>query len=62
MSGLGYTWQSITWRVAGLIFTLTLFYLRLWKGEAWMAVLGLGGFAGSWSVAAWLDVHQKDMR
>ncbi len=61
MSGFGYSWQSITWRVAGLIFTLTLFYLWLWKGELWMAVIGLVGFAGAWSVAAWLDIHQEDV-
>lgn len=57
MNGLGYTWQTITWRVAGLITALTLFYLWLSTGELWMAGLGLTGFAGSWSIAAWLDVH-----
>ena len=57
MSGLGYTWQTITWRVAGLIFALTLFYLWVRTGEVWMAGLGLVGFAASWFIAAWLDVH-----
>ena len=57
MSGFGYTWQTITWRVAGLIFPLVLFYLWLNTGEVWMAGLGLVGFATSWFVAAWLDVR-----
>lgn len=62
MNGLGYTWQTITWRVAGLITALTLFYLWLITGQLWMAGLGFVGFgfvgfAGSWSIAAWLDVH-----
>ena len=60
MSGLGYTWQSITWRVVGLVLTLILFYLGLFKDEPWSLVLSFAVFVVSWFTAAWLDdAHPK---
>jgi hypothetical protein len=57
MSGVGKTW-----RIIGLLLTAVLFYIGLFKDEIWMAGLGLLVFFGSWSIAAWFDVHQKDVR
>lgn len=61
MSGVGKTW-----RVVGLLLTAVLYILALTSESLWaMAGLGFSGvlvFFGSWSVAAWFDVHQKDVR
>lgn len=64
MSGVGKAW-----RVIGVALTLTLFWLTflsyLADDALLMAVSGFGGvlvFLMSWSVAAWFDVHQKDVR
>ncbi len=61
MSGVGKTW-----RITGLILTVALYYLAITHDSLWaMAGIGLIGllvFFGSWSVAAWFDVHQEDDR
>jgi len=63
MSGLGYTWQSITWRVVGLALTGVLFYFGLFKDEPWSLVVAFAVFVVSWFTAAWLDdAHPKDVR
>jgi hypothetical protein len=57
---------SKTWRVVGLLLTAALYYLAMSKDSLWqMAGIGFIGllvFFGSWSVAAWFDVHQEDVR
>ena len=61
MTGIGKTW-----RVVGLLLTAALYYLSLTSESLWaMAGIGLVGvlvFFGSWSIAAWFDVHQEDVR
>jgi hypothetical protein len=50
------------WRSVGLVLTAALYYFGLFQGALWLAVLGLVVFFGSWSIAAWFDVHQEDER
>ncbi len=61
MSGVGKTW-----RIVGLLLTAVLYYLAISSDSLWaMAGFGFSGvlvFFGSWSIAAWFDVHQKDVR
>ena len=61
MTGIGKTW-----RVVGLLLTAALYYLSL-TSESLLAMAGIGFsgvlvFFGSWSIAAWFDVHQEDVR
>lgn len=57
-----YTWQGNTWRSVGLVLTGVLYYVGLFDDALWVAVIGWVVFFGSWSIAAWFDVHQKDVR
>ncbi len=53
------------WRIVGLFLTAALYYLALSSDMLMMAVYGFSGvavFFGSWSVAAWIDLHQDDER
>ena len=55
-----------TWRVLGALLALTLYVVAVIDGGFWvLAGLGFGAvivFLGSWSIAAWFDVHQEDER
>ena len=60
MSGVGKTW-----RIVGAVLTGVLYYLAMTGSMVWMAVYGFSAvavFFGSWSIAAWFDVHQNDDR
>ena len=58
--------MSSVWRTIGALLTLLLFVVAFSNRSLLvMGLVGVGGvvvFLGSWLIADWFDVHQKEQR